>query len=44
MDLGIVLTDVMSNASTTLVGFGVIIAAVIGIKLAVSVAKKFLPK
>jgi hypothetical protein len=41
MDLGILATDVVSNANTTLTGFAAIFALSIGVALAVSIMRKF---
>ena len=41
MDLGVVLSDVTNFATTTLTGFGVIIAAAIGLGLALRAIKAF---
>lgn len=42
MDLGVVLSDVTAFATTTLTGFGGIIAAFIGLGMAVSVISRFI--
>jgi len=44
MDLGVEGTAVASAATTTLAGFGAIIALGIGVALAIRAAKKFIPR
>lgn len=41
MDLGVAVVDVITYATTTLTDFGAVIAAVLGIALAVGTIKKF---
>ena len=41
MDLGILSTDVITNATTTLASFGAIFSLSIGLAFAVGVIKKF---
>lgn len=41
MSLGVVATDVVSYANTTLTSFGVIFALSIGVAIAVGIIKKF---
>lgn len=42
MDLGVLLSDVSSYATTTLTGFGVIIASGIGLAWAIGAVKKLI--
>lgn len=42
MDLGISVTDVLTYASATIAGLGVIFAFAIGLNTVIGVAKKFL--
>lgn len=41
MDLGVLATDVVSNANTTLTGFAAIFALSIGVAIAVGIIRKF---
>lgn len=41
MDLGVLATDVISNADTTLSAFGAIFALSIGVAIAIAIIRKF---